>query len=181
MPEHPPPEFRYIGFAADFPAKGALEYVLCRFIDMKRDAMSTSVLSDATIEDIFAAVDAYDGKIPDQGVYPNRDIWMGFDYSRDDLIAMAADPGSIADLGKFQIQQSGDAESGTGEDSDDGGHWVLIKTLMVLNYTAATLSLRFSQGALPDAIFCTCWVNYAEGDGGDLKTVAALLGLAPEP
>ena len=86
MSEHEPLEFRYIGFAKDFPAKAALEYVLCRFIDIKRDAMLKSELSDAMVEAGLAVLEEFEDSEIESGTYPNRDIWFRFQYSHDDLV-----------------------------------------------------------------------------------------------
>jgi hypothetical protein len=180
LPEHAPPEFRYIGFAQDFPAEAALEHVLCRFINIKRDAMAESELSEAIYETGIAILEEVDGEEPAADTYPNRDIWLRFQFSRDDLIELVEDKSAAADFDQFKIEYSGDAEWGDAEEIDEGGRWVTVKSYIVFDYSSAALTVRFARSLLGGPIDCLCWVTYAEGDGDDVKRVAAVMGFQSE-
>ena len=172
MPDHPPPEFRYTGLACDFPAKAALERVLGHFIDVKRGAMAESDVYLAVAEGNLGVLDEFEGREAADDASPNRDIWLRFRASRDDLVAAARDPEAAAGLGRFEISQADDSSSGV----EDDRLWIAIDVHLMLDWTNAAMILRFLPDDASGAIACQCWVHMAEGDGKDLEAAAALLG-----
>jgi hypothetical protein len=181
--QHPTIDFRYLGFARDFPAKDALEYMLRRFIDLKRDQMLESELSEAIFEVGMALLEEVDDQEARPGTWPNRDIWLRFEFDLDDLTSMAAVAAKAGeDIDQFRIEMVEDCEWGDDEDEDAiASRWVSLKSCIIFSYTSAALTLRFSRSLLGGPVDCTCWVSYAEGDGDDLKMAARAMGWKPIP
>ncbi len=176
MPVHAPPEFRYFGFAVDFPAKPALEYVLCHFINLKRDAMVKSAISDALVDVGLALLEQSDGATEIDGAYPNLDTWLRFNFSHADFVSRASDKALAAEYPRFEILQLDDSEWGVDDAGGIGSQWVCVKAPIVFDYSSAALTLRFTQDVIDQSVDCLCWVTYAEGDGDDVSAIAAALG-----
>ena len=157
---------------------GALEHVLGRFIDAKRVDMDKRDYTEAVIEVGLAVLEEFDGDGGEVGDYPNRDTWLRFNYSRDDLIALVGDM-DRSDVGKFVIEQMGDSESGLGEEDEIGTQWASVNAIIGFDYSSAALTLRFRQDIGGGPVDCTCWVRYAEGDGDDMQAIAAFLESTP--
>jgi hypothetical protein len=171
---HPPVEFRYLGFAKDFPAQKALEQILLTFIDLKRTDVSTCSYADALVEVADSALRELDSLPEPAAGWPSRDTWLRFEYSRDDLLALV-DGGSESDIGAVCIEQMDDSQGGVEEEEDGGRDWFSLETVVSFDWSTAALTLRFSPDPENDLVDCLCWIRYAEGDGEDVKQVAALL------
>jgi hypothetical protein len=176
--QHPAIEFRYIGFARDFPARAALEHVLCSFIDAKRDKMQESDLSNAIYEVGIALLEETDDQEAEKGSYPNRDIWLRFEHDLNDLLCLSTDAVKSKDeINQFKIEMVEGGEWGDDEEDDAiPGRWASVKSYITFAYSSAALTLRFSRSMLGGQVDCTCWVQYAEGDGEDVKMAANAIG-----
>jgi hypothetical protein len=171
---HPPIEFRYLGFAKDFPAQKFLEKILVTFIDLKRADMSKCSYVDALVEVADSALRELDALPEPAAGWPNRDTWLRFNYSRDDLLDLS-ETATGSEVGAFCIEQIGDSQGGVEEQEDGGRDWFTIETVVSFDWSSAALTLRFSPDTDSDVIDCLCWVRYAEGDGEDIKRIAELL------
>jgi hypothetical protein len=167
-------EFRYLGFARDFPAQVFLEKILVTFIDQKRAEMSKCSYVEALVEVADSALRELDGLPEPAAGWPNMETWLRFNYSRDDLLALAK-KGAASDVGAFYIEQSGDSQGGVEEQEDGGRDWFTLETVVSFDWSTAALTLRFSPDADSGVIDCLCWVRYAEGDGDDVRRAAELL------
>lgn len=166
---HPPVRFSYTGFARDFPAKNALEYVLGLLIDAKRNAMANASMDDAIIESGFAILDEADGTAEGRP-YPNRDIWLRFKVTAEGFPALVDAPVPLI------VDPMDDAVWGQDSTEGDGTNWVTVRSALTASYSSAAITFRFTQAPEGGPIACTCFVTYAEGDGEDIRDLAAHLG-----